>query len=106
MLAGGHPEVRYNAATGLARHGHPKAADVLVEMLELNARAGVDVEKQEVDKAPNRTIVVVNALEASRQLLAVNRSDDMSRLVKAIEQLSHDKVHPQIHVKAMEVLKR
>jgi HEAT repeat protein len=104
LLVDGHPDVRYNAATGLARHGNAKAVAVLVEMLDPNESAGIDVEKQRSARDFKRATILVNALRASSRLASANPTADLGRLVFAVEQLARTDVRPEIRVQAIEVL--
>ena len=106
LLADPHPDVRYNAATGLARHGNVKAIDVLLEMLDPSETAGVDVEKQEPARDFKRAMILVNGLRAADQLAAANPSADWSRLERAIERLARAEVDGAVRARAGEVLDR
>ena len=106
LLSDAYPDVRYNAATGLARHGNVKAVDVLLEMLDPNETAGVDVEKQEPARDFKRAVILVNALRAAGQLAAANPSVDLSRLERAIERLARAEVDGAVRVEAADVLDR
>ena len=105
-LADPHPDVRYNAATGLARHGDVKAVDVLLEMLDPNETAGVDVEKQEPARDFKRAMILVNGLRAADQLAAANPSADWSGLERAIERLARAEVDGAVRAQAADVLDR
>ena len=104
LLTDGHPDVRYNAATGLARHGNVKGVEVLLEMLDPTERAGIDVEKQEPARDSKRAMILINALRATSQLASANPTADMGRLTRAIERLSQADVDKEIRLKAVQVL--
>jgi len=106
LLSDAYPDVRYNAATGLARHGNVKAVDVLLEMLDPSETAGVDVEKQEPARDFKRAVILVNGLRAAGQLTATDPSADWSRLERAIERLSRAEVDGAVRAQAVEVLHR
>lgn len=106
LLADAYPDVRHNAATGLARHGDVKAIDVLLEMLDPSERAGVDVEKQEPARDFKRAMILVNGLRAADRLAAANPSADWSRLERAIEGLTRAEVEGAVRARAVEVLHR
>ena len=95
MLADEHPEVRYNAATGLARGGNPKCIEVLVEML--------DPDGPSVDEF-KRTMIRLNALRAAGRLHAAEPNADLGKLLTAIERLISADVDAQVRIKATEVL--
>ena len=104
LLGDAYPDVRYNAATGLARHGNVEAVDVLLEMLDPNQSAGTDVEKQEPARDFKRAMILTNALRATGQLARENPTADTSRLTKAIQRLAGSDVEQAVRVKAIEVL--
>jgi len=103
LLSDGYPDVRYNAATGLARHGNPKAVDVLLEMLDPNEPAGIDVENQPSVREAKRAMILVNALRATGQLAAANPTADGRRLAEPVGRLSRADVPRHVRVKAVEV---
>jgi len=92
MLADRCAEVRYNAATGLARQGNPNCIGVLREML---APQGVNVD---------RTTVQRNALLATGLLAAANRTADLGELIEAVERLTRANVAAEVGAKAVELL--
>ena len=94
MLADRCAEVRYNAATGLARHGNPKCVGVLREMLDPQ---GVDV---------NRATVQKNALRATGLLAAANPTADLKELIEAVERLTRADVAAEVSAQAVEVLQQ
>jgi HEAT repeat protein len=104
LLSDPYPDVRYNAATGLARHGNVQAVDVLLEMLDPSEQAGVEVEKQEPARESKRTAILVNALRATAQLASANARADLSRIERAIERLTQSHVDGAIRAEAVEVL--
>jgi hypothetical protein len=103
LLADAYPDVRYNAATGLARHGNLKAVDVLLEMLDPNESAGIAVEKQVPARDFKRAMILVNALRATGQLASADPTADMSRLTEAVRRLARADVDESVRVKAIEV---
>lgn len=70
MLTDNYPDARYNAATGLARHGDPACVEVLCEMLDSDETAGVQIEENPQARDYKRALIVVNGLRAARQLVA------------------------------------
>jgi len=110
MLEDIAPDVRYNAATGLARHGDSAAVPVLIEMLDPNELAGVEAEQgvQSEQKQPLRQykqgLIIVNALRAVSRLLQVNSSIDRGPLEAAVEKLSVAEVDPKVRGQAGQVL--
>jgi HEAT repeat protein len=84
MLSDPYPPTRFNAATGLARNGDPRAVPQLREMLDpssLSMPDGVPVNDA------TRLSVVSNALRASTQLASANPTADLSDLEAAIAKL-------------------
>ncbi|MFV1969062.1 MAG: HEAT repeat domain-containing protein, partial [Pirellulaceae bacterium] len=98
------PNVRYNAATGLARIGDPRAIGVLVEMLDPEERAGIDVERQASARDFKRAMIFTNALRATR-LLAEARADcDLSELREAIKRLTKPDIDAPVRMEATSLL--
>jgi hypothetical protein len=87
MLGDAHPTVRYNAATGLARHGRETALGVLVEMLDPDTIAGVEEEIGELAQLSKRITIRKNALEAVSQLIKRNPDIPIDTLLGAIDKL-------------------
>jgi HEAT repeat protein len=87
MLADPEPAVRYNAATGLARHGDQRAVDRLVQMLE-----PVEVDADDVQGIAEFTAanVIKNALRASGQLANANPSANLQPVRDAVQALIDD----------------
>ncbi len=104
MLADAHPDVRYNAATGLARHGKAVCADVLAEMLDPLEMAGVEAEGREGSREFKRALIQVNALRAVGQLTAANADLEVDPLREAIRKLLAASPNLEIQVRAKEVL--
>jgi HEAT repeat protein len=87
LLADAEPSVRYNAATGLARHGDPRAVPRLVEMLAVRSSGS------SAPNAPDEietTTILQNALRATVQLAEANPSVDLRPLRAAISELDAD----------------
>jgi hypothetical protein len=87
LLTDTYPDVRFNAATGLARHGDASAVEVLIEMLDPESKPGRDVELQKEARDQKREKIISNALRAARQLHAQNPTLDTSSLQSAVETL-------------------
>ncbi len=84
MLSDPYPPTRFNAATGLARNGDPRAVPQLQEMLNpssLSMPDGVPVNDA------TRISVVSNALRAATQLADANPTADLSDLETSISDL-------------------
>lgn len=98
------PDVRFNAATGLARHGDAAAVDTLLEMLAPVQTAGVEVEERVEARGYKQAMIHANALEASLQLAQQNPSVDVSRLTAAIQTLIDSKPPQSISLDARKKL--
>ncbi len=106
LLGDPYPDVRYNAATGLARHGRVECVEVLREMLDPNESAGLDVEQRESARDFKRAVILVNALRAADRLASATPSADLSRLERAIERLTRSDVEGPVRVRAVATLHR
>ena len=88
MLSDPYPEARYNAATGLARHGDLRAVDRLVEMLQTENE---EATKYEVEDATTlrqwkRNMVIVNGVRGVKALYTANEtSTPTSSILNAIQ---------------------
>jgi HEAT repeat protein len=87
LLDDGRPAVRYNAATGLARHGDAASTPVLLEMLDADNNASLDYPRDEARSARDRELVVSNALRAAQRLVTANPQADRRALGDALERL-------------------
>jgi len=87
MLADPHPNARFNAATGLARHGDDRCVAILAEMLDPNAETVVAGETEESGRNWKRQQVQLNALAGAKQLLEKNSSKELAGLATAIDDL-------------------
>jgi HEAT repeat protein len=98
LLGDADPNIRYNAALGLARHGDERCQDVLVEMLDPDqVPAGVR-DEPEAAQEYKRAQIVLNALRAAGQLLAANPRADLPELRATIERLSETDLNRQLQV--------
>jgi hypothetical protein len=103
MVDDAHPDVRYNAATRLAHQGDAAAVPTLVEMLNPDEQAGVEVEKQEDMRPFKRAVITVNALRAAGQLAEKNPHADVEPLRVAIDKLQKTNTQGEIRVEAANV---
>ncbi len=62
MLTDPYPDSRFNAATGLARHGDAACVEVLCEMLDPDELAGVKAEEEPGARDYKRAMIIINAL--------------------------------------------
>jgi HEAT repeat protein len=106
MLSDSWPDARYNAATGLARHGNVKAVPVLVEMLDPEGAAGVKTEGFELARDYKRASILMNGLRAAGQLSAANSKADLGDLVRAVEKLIQEgRLEARLRLEAENVLR-
>jgi hypothetical protein len=106
MLQDTYPDVRYNAATRLAVLGDVAAVPVLAEMLDQDVAAGVELEKQEENRAYKRALITVNALRAAGQLATKNPTADLSELQSAVEKLLADHATGELRIEATNALRQ
>jgi HEAT repeat protein len=106
LLIDGAPNVRYNAATGLARWGDMSSSGVLVEMLDPNPSVGIADETNEMAQEFKRNSIWINALRATSQLTRTAPADaDFTQLRQAVERLYEASNVPQsIRIAAQEAL--
>ena len=106
MLDDRHPEVRYNAATGLARHGDVKCIAVLREMLDPQQADSrrTTIRREMTQKA----MIQKNALQATAKLAAANPAANLDELAEAVERLARaeagGEAGAEVGLKAAEVL--
>jgi len=98
------PNVRYNAATGLARRGNPRAIGVLTEMLDPEETAGIDVERQASARDFKRALILTNALRATRMLADARPDADLSPLRAAVKRLTQPDVGAPVRLEATSLL--
>jgi HEAT repeat protein len=102
MLADSFPNTRYNAAVGLARHGDPRAVEGLVEMLDPENDAAVASEGSAGEREWKRSLIMMNALRAARELEQKNPSADPAALDKAVERLLDPKYEEVVSLEIRE----
>lgn len=97
MLHDPYPNARYNAATGLARHGDVRCIPILKEMLDPANEVALRDESNPNDQARKRTTVLLNGIKASVQLAQVQPQADLSELVPAIDRLQRSPLREVIY---------
>ncbi len=103
MLSDSFPNVRYNAATGLARNGDNRSIPELLAMLDPkneNVVRGEDEESHEW----KRIVVLINGIRASRLLAENNSEEDLTELQTAIKLLTNSEVPRAVRLAAQETL--
>jgi hypothetical protein len=104
MLVDSYPDVRYNAATMLATHGHAEATEVLTEMLDQRQAVALEKEDEAKSRDYKRDLILVNALRATKDLAQKNSTADLTSLANAVERLTAPELPGGIQVQAKEVL--
>ncbi len=104
LLDDASPNVRYNAATGLARHGSIAAIPVLLEMLDPDNELAVGSEESDEGREWKRVVVLTNAIRATRQLAQKNPSANLAQLRTALDILVSSDVQHGVHIEARETL--
>jgi len=98
------PNVRYNAATGLARHGQTAAIPVLLEMLAPENPEATAGEVSAAGRDWKQVLVWTNAVRAATQLAQRNPGADRRPLAAAIELLTQADVPAGVRSQAREAL--
>jgi hypothetical protein len=80
LAVDGYPDVRFNAATALARSGNLAALPVLEEMLDPDETAGVKAEQQESARGAKQALILINGLKAAALLAAQSPTADLRSL--------------------------
>lgn len=104
MLDDPSSNVRYNAAIGLARHGHASAAAVLLEMLEPGHPDNVAGAGAAAGRAWKQTVVLANAIRAAQQWCERNPEADHGPLTAAIKALARGDLPPAVQDQARQTL--
>lgn len=104
MLVDSYPDVRFNAATMLARHGDAEAVEVLTEMLDQQQAAALEKEEESKSRDYKRDLIMVNALRATKDLAQRNSTADLTPLTSAVERLTGPGLPSGIQIQAKEVL--
>jgi hypothetical protein len=107
LLIDANPDVRYNAACGLARHGDARAEIILVEMLDPAVDTGVRTEQAAAARPLKRASIYHAALQATKKLLDANQADPLHDLQAAVRQLiDENQLEKPVRLQATEVLNR
>lgn len=88
LRADAYPSARYNAATGLARHGDPACVIGLQEMLDPDNERAASDENNDRDKDRKRATVLMNGIRAALVYADANPSADLTELKAALQQLA------------------
>ncbi|HVU89396.1 MAG TPA: HEAT repeat domain-containing protein [Pirellulales bacterium] len=106
MLSDTYPDVRYNAATGLARCHDAAGMEVILEMLDPEEQKSLKLESAEESREFKRALIAENGLQAALALFEHLPEADRRKLHEAIERLADKEQPADIRLKATEVLRR
>ena len=106
MLSDVYPDVRYNAATGLARCHDRAGLEVILEMLDPDEQGSLKLESEGESRVFKRALIVENGLQATLALYADLPHDEQQKLHQAIERLTDKEQPADVRLKAVEVLRR
>lgn len=88
MLIDPYASARYNAATGLCRHGDEAAVTVLREMLAPDNEHAAKDESTPADKDRKRIAVLISGIQGTMALAEHNPTADMRPLIESLKKLS------------------
>ena len=97
MLGDPYPEARYNAATGLARHGDLRAVERLLEMLQLNNEEATKYEDQKQNSLLQwkRNMVIANGVRGLSALYKVKQdATPTAEVIAAVQAVQDAQVFP------------
>ena len=111
VLTDPQPNPRYNATTGLARHGDSRAIPMLIEMLDADNEFADVGEAKEPAQQWKRLTVLNNGIQATRLFIEQNSAADRSGLKLALQKLIESdmpklksSLHRSLRMKAKEVM--
>lgn len=104
MAIDGEPDVRFNAAIGLARNGDARAETVLLQMLDPDNEQAVKNEASDNARQRKRLDVMVNAIRAIVKLHQVNPGWDTSEVERQLEKLSSQTEYEPVALEAKQAL--
>ena len=104
MLADPHPNTRFNAATGLARHGELQAIPVLLDMLDAQNAAAVEGERSDSERERKRMLVLINGIRAARQLAEQRPEQPLEDVRAALRELQAGQLPNAVRLEAAEAL--
>lgn len=113
MLADSHPDVRYNAACGLARNGDSRSIPRIKEMLQLDNEEALRFEQDEAGNIPESNkkwkqyVVIKNGLEAVTQLYEKQKllTPDSELLQQLRELEASNELHGEVAIKLSETIR-
>ena len=105
LLEDAHPNIRFNAAIGLARHGDQRAMPLLLRMLDPQNQALVEGANGLHDASWKQEHVLINAVRATIKLIKANPVLEASELVEALRMLANADVSSAVKITADEGLR-
>ncbi len=88
LVIDGYPDVRFNAATALARSGNLAALPVLEEMLDPEETAGLKVEEQASARGAKQALILINGLKAAALMAEHAPTADLGKLRESVERVA------------------
>ena len=85
LLDDPNTNARYNAATGLCRHGDARAIPVLLEMLDPENQESASSEEHESGRDWKRLQVINTGIRSAAQLAENNSADDLESVRSALQ---------------------
>jgi HEAT repeat protein len=104
MTSDSYPNSRFNAATGLARHGDPRAVGVLLEMLDADNPGVVAGESTAEARATKRSWVIDNGIRATGLFARHGTGEGLEQLQAALERIRTSNQPMAMKLKAKKVL--
>ena len=104
LLGDAQPNVRFNAAVGLARQGDQRAVPLLLRMLDPNNEALSVGTESPGDERWKQEHVLGNAIRATVKLIQANPGVDSSELVDSLRNLDDADVTTAVKIAAVEAL--
>jgi len=104
LLGDAQPNVRFNAAVGLARQGDQRAVPLLLRMLDPNNEALSVGTESPGDERWKQEHVLGNAIRATVKLIQANPGMDSSELVDSLRNLDDADVTTAVKIAAVEAL--
>jgi hypothetical protein len=94
------PDVRFNAATGLARYGRTESIPVLQEMLDPQYAEAVAAESTAQGRQWKQALVLTNAMRAVERLAEQVPAAELQPLIRSLDRLARADVPPPVQLQA------
>lgn len=102
LLLDSNANVRFNAATGLARHGDVRCLPVLIDMLDPESDVGIEEDLEEGLQKRQKLAILTNAIFAASRMVDAPAQEDLRSLEDALTKLIDSDMPRAIRVKAKE----